>query len=60
MKISLTNQQNEIFETLALNANRKYFFFPKIYVKLDNNEYEEKEIKDLPEGIQKYIQERIK
>lgn len=59
-KLQFTSQQNAIFETLASNANKKYYFFPKVYIKLDNNQFEEVDLKDLPEGIQKYIQEKSK
>lgn len=58
MKLKLTNQQNEIFETIASNVNFKYYYFDKVYVKLGNNEFEEKDFSDLPQGIQKYINEQ--
>ena len=56
MKINLTRQQQELFEILAQNANKKYYFFTKVYEKIDNDgNFIEKELKELPEGIQKYI-----
>lgn len=60
MKIKLTNQQNEIFETVASRINDKYFYFPKIYLKTSNpNEFEEVEYSSLPEGIQKYLKDKM-
>ena len=43
----------------ALIPNKKYFFFPKIYVKLGNNEYQEISLKDCPKGIKDYIKAKI-
>ncbi len=58
MKLKLTSQQNEIFETVASNVNNKWFYFPKVYLKVGNNEFEEKDYKDIPEGIKKYIESK--
>ena len=57
MKVKLTSSQRDFVETMAKKVNNnKYYFFDKIYVKIDGtNEFEEKEFKDLPEGIKKYI-----
>lgn len=55
MKISLTQQQEEIFQLLGKTINGKYVFFPKIYIKLGNREYQEIDFEHLPEGIKKYI-----
>ena len=54
-KLILSNQQNELFETLASNANKKWYFFIKVYEKVDNNTYIEREVNEIPEGIKKYI-----
>lgn len=57
--LKLTSQQNSLFEVLAEKANKKYYFFPNVYIKLDNNEFQEVSIKDLPPGIEKYIREKL-
>lgn len=54
-KLQLTSQQNSLFETVADNVNFKYYYFPKVYIKLDNNTYQETDFSEIPKGIQEYI-----
>ena len=58
--LKLTSQQNSFMEVVAEKCNKKYYYFPQVFIKLDNNEFQEVALKDLPEGIQKYIQEKSK
>ena len=58
--LKLTSQQNSLFEVLAEKVNNKYYYFPHMYIKLDNNEFQEVTIEELPEGIQKYVKEKLK
>lgn len=58
MKISLTQQQEEMFQLLGTTINGKYVYFPKIYIKTDSREYQEVDFEVLPEGIKKYINEK--
>lgn len=58
MKITTTKQQDEFFQIYGMNVNKKYYFFPKVYIRTDNNEYDEVDLKDLPEGVQKYIKSK--
>lgn len=61
MKLHLNSSQNDFIETSFQRANDKYFFYTKILVKTSNpNEFEEKDIEDLPPGIQKYVQNKLK
>lgn len=47
-------------ETTPKRINNKYYFFDKVYIKIDgSNEFEEVELKDLPEGIKKYIKSNL-
>lgn len=55
-KIKLTRQQEEFIQLFGKVINGKYVFFPNVYKKLDNYEYEEMKEKDLPEGVKKYIE----
>jgi len=56
-KINLTKQQRELLEIEGKNANKKYYFLPKVYEKVDNDgNYLVRELKELPEGIKKYIE----
>jgi len=55
MKIKLSKTQEEFIQLFGKVINNKYVFFPKIYIKKDNYEYEEVSEHELPEGIQKYI-----
>jgi hypothetical protein len=58
MKIKLTNQQNDFVEVQFERINDKWFFYNKVLKKIGINEFEEVEIKDVPEGIKKYINEK--
>lgn len=55
-KVKMTKQQVEFFEIFGENANKRYYFINKIYERVDNDgNFIEKELKELPEGIVKYI-----
>lgn len=56
MKIKVDKSTESFFQVYGSVINGKYVWFPKIYKKLDNYEYEEVDEKDLPEGIKKYIE----
>ena len=58
MKIKLTNQQNDFIEVQFERINDKWFFYNKVLKKIGINEFEEVDIKDIPEGIKKYINEK--
>ena len=56
MKLKLTSSQRDFMETAPKRINNKYYFFDKVYIKIDgSNEFEETEFKDLPKGIKEYI-----
>ena len=55
----LTSSQNQLFEIVATNANKKYYFFPQIFEKVDNNKYIEKSLNEIPEGIKKYVLNKL-
>lgn len=57
MKIKLNKSTEDFFQVYASNINDKWIFFPKVYKKLGNSEYQEMSIEELPEGIKKYIKE---
>lgn len=57
--LRLTSQQNSFVEVVAEKVNKKYYYFPQVFIKLDNNEFQEVNLKDLPEGISKYIREKL-
>ena len=58
--LKLNSSQNDLFEITASRVNDKYFYFPKIYIKTSNpNEFEEVEYSSLPEGIQKYLSQKM-
>jgi len=60
-KLKLTSSQNDFIETSFSRINDKYFFSTKIYIKTGNpNEFEEKEISDVPDGLRKYIKNKLK
>lgn len=60
IKLKLSPQQNDLFETVASRINDRYFYFPKIYLKTSNpNEFEEVDFNTLPEGIQKYLKDKM-
>lgn len=54
-KIELTRQQEDFLQIYGKEFNKTYIFFPKIYKKLGDRQYQEISPKDLPEGIKKYI-----
>ena len=54
-KLELTKQQEEFIQIYGKEFNKFYIFFPKIYKKLGDRQYQELSFKDLPEGIKKYI-----
>lgn len=56
MKIEVTKQQEELFQLLGKVINGKYIYFPNVYIKLGNKEYEEVSFDKLPEGIKKFIE----
>jgi len=56
-KIKLTKQQIELLEFDGKNVNKKYYYLPNVYEKVDNEgNYLVKELKELPEGVIKYIE----
>lgn len=57
IKIRLTKSQEELFQEVAQNANSKWFYFPKVYKRIEDRVYEEMDLNDIPEGIKKYINE---
>jgi len=60
MKLKLTKSVEDFFQIYASNVNKKYIFFPKVYEKVDNEgTYIERDLKDIPQGFQKYIREKL-
>lgn len=56
-KIKLTKQQIELLEFDGKNVNKKYYYLSNVYEKIDNEgNYLVKELKELPEGVIKYIE----
>jgi len=54
-KIELSKQQEEFLQIYGKEFNKTYVFFPKIYKKLGDRQYQELSTKDLPKGIKEYI-----
>lgn len=58
-KIEISRQQEEFLQVFGKEINKTYVFFPKIYKKLGERQYQEISLKDLPKGIQEYIKKDL-
>lgn len=58
-KIEISRQQEEFLQVFGREINKTYVFFPKIYKKLGERQYQEVSLKDLPKGIQEYIKKDL-